>query len=44
VALITVGILLFALLSSAVYILNDICDRHGDALHPTKRLRPLPER
>lgn len=38
---IAVGVLLFALMSSAVYIVNDVCDRKADALHPTKRHRPL---
>lgn len=32
---------LFCLISSAVYIMNDIHDRGEDRLHPTKRLRPL---
>ncbi len=31
----------FCVLSSAVYIANDWRDRASDALHPTKRLRPL---
>ncbi|MDL2339334.1 MAG: UbiA prenyltransferase family protein, partial [Pseudomonadota bacterium] len=31
----------FCLISSAVYIVNDWRDRASDALHPTKRLRPL---
>ena len=31
----------FCCLSSMVYILNDWHDRASDALHPTKRLRPL---
>lgn len=28
-------------LSSAVYLLNDILDRHADRSHPTKRARPI---
>jgi len=32
---------LFCLVSSAVYILNDIHDRNEDRLHPRKRLRPI---
>lgn len=31
----------FCFLSSAVYVVNDILDRQVDALHPTKRHRPL---
>jgi decaprenyl-phosphate phosphoribosyltransferase len=31
----------FCLVSSAVYLLNDIVDRHRDAAHPTKRLRAI---
>ena len=38
-AVLTMG--LFCLVSSAVYILNDIKDRHLDAAHPTKRHRPI---
>ncbi len=34
--------LAFCLLSSGVYALNDVADRRRDALHPEKRLRPLP--
>jgi 4-hydroxybenzoate polyprenyltransferase len=33
--------ILFCLVSSSVYLLNDIQDRAQDRLHPTKRLRPL---
>lgn len=33
--------LLFSLLSSAIYILNDLRDRAADRLHPQKRLRPF---
>lgn len=35
------GFLCFCLISSAVYVLNDICDRNKDMAHPTKRNRPL---
>jgi decaprenyl-phosphate phosphoribosyltransferase len=36
------AMLLFCVAASIVYILNDLADRHRDALHPTKRLtRPL---
>lgn len=31
----------FCLLSSAVYVLNDLADREQDRRHPQKRLRPL---
>ena len=33
--------LAFCLLASAVYILNDLCDRENDRRHPRKCLRPL---
>ncbi len=32
---------LFSLISSAVYLLNDILDRESDARHPTKQFRPI---
>jgi 4-hydroxybenzoate polyprenyltransferase len=32
----------FCLLSSAVYIFNDLCDLEDDKLHEKKRFRPLP--
>jgi 4-hydroxybenzoate polyprenyltransferase len=35
------GFVIFCLLSSTVYLLNDLKDRESDAQHPTKRLRPL---
>lgn len=38
-ALWAVGV--FGLISSAVYLLNDICDRQADRLHPSKRSRPI---
>lgn len=31
----------FCLVSSAFYLLNDICDRESDRLHPVKRFRPV---
>jgi len=41
VATVLLGFGCFCLVSSAVYILNDIHDRNEDRLHPTKRDRPL---
>lgn len=37
----TAGFLLFCLLSSAVYLMNDLSDIEADRAHPTKRFRPL---
>ncbi|KAA3620719.1 MAG: decaprenyl-phosphate phosphoribosyltransferase, partial [Bacteroidetes bacterium] len=31
----------FCLMSSGVYLLNDIKDRHADKLHPSKKFRPI---
>src|SRR5207249_3093987 len=36
------GFVVLCLLSSAVYLLNDLADIEKDRLHPKKRLRPLP--
>lgn len=33
---------LFCLISSAVYLINDLADVEEDRQHPTKRLRPIP--
>jgi len=38
---VSVGALLFSLVASAVYILNDYLDREEDRQHPTKKDRPL---
>jgi 4-hydroxybenzoate polyprenyltransferase len=35
------GVICFSAFSSAIYVLNDWCDREGDRLHPVKRSRPL---
>jgi 4-hydroxybenzoate polyprenyltransferase len=36
------GFILFCLLSSVIYIINDLVDLEADRNHPKKRLRPLP--
>jgi 4-hydroxybenzoate polyprenyltransferase len=41
IALVIAGIGAFSLISSAVYIFNDICDAPGDRLHEVKKLRPV---
>lgn len=40
-ALAAAAFAVFCLLSSAVYLLNDVADREVDRRHPTKRLRPV---
>lgn len=36
-----VAFILFCLVAGPVYLLNDVVDRHADANHPVKRLRPV---
>ena len=42
VASATLAALAFCLLSSGIYLINDVRDRDADRLHPVKRLRPVP--
>ena len=37
----SLAFLSFCLMSSAVYVFNDLCDRQQDQRHPTKQLRPI---
>ncbi len=37
-----IAFVLLALISSAVYLVNDLADIEQDKLHPTKRFRPIP--
>ena len=37
----TIAFVSFCLVSSAVYIFNDICDADKDAMHPVKQTRPI---
>jgi 4-hydroxybenzoate polyprenyltransferase len=39
--LVLTGFVLFSLLSSSVYLVNDVADRAQDRLHPRKRKRPI---
>ncbi len=39
--LVAVAVVVFCLLSSAIYVFNDWCDREADRQHPSKRSRPL---
>jgi 4-hydroxybenzoate polyprenyltransferase len=41
-ARVVLGFVLFCLLSSIIYIINDLVDLEADRIHPQKRLRPLP--
>ena len=41
VSAVLLSVAAFCLMSSAVYVLNDLTDIKADQLHPTKRLRPL---
>ncbi len=41
IVLVIPAALLFCLVSSGIYLLNDVMDRESDRLHPVKRLRPV---
>lgn len=38
---VALAVLAFSLGASAIYVLNDYCDRDADRLHPVKRARPI---
>jgi 4-hydroxybenzoate polyprenyltransferase len=38
---VAIAFVAFSLIASAIYIVNDIADRHKDRRHPTKRARPI---
>lgn len=38
----TLTLIAFCVLSSGMYVLNDIIDAKLDSLHPTKKFRPIP--
>lgn len=40
-AAVALAIVAFSLAASAIYVVNDYCDRAADRLHPKKRLRPI---
>lgn len=39
--LLTVAFFAFCFCASSAYLINDICDRAHDRLHPTKKMRPF---
>jgi 4-hydroxybenzoate polyprenyltransferase len=36
-----VGVVVFCLIASAIYVFNDLCDADADRLHPAKATRPI---